>query len=99
MTKPIIARRLASKDIESAHDWYLARSKNLGNDFLQELEASMERIQANPERFRVWRGRARRLNMNRFPYFILYVVEEGFIDLVGCIHEGRDPEKAAKRLS
>jgi hypothetical protein len=60
----------ADQELEAAALWYEERELGLGDDFLGEFERTLRRIEAEPERWRVFRGANRKLNCDRFPYAI-----------------------------
>ena len=45
----LILRKEAEKDVRDAYDWYEDQRQFLGNKFLYEIEATLERIQENPQ--------------------------------------------------
>jgi galactose-1-phosphate uridylyltransferase len=52
----------AEQELEAAALWYEERQPGLGDDFLEEFEHTLRRIEAEPERWRVFQGGNRKLN-------------------------------------
>ncbi len=66
-------------------------SRTWGRDFLQEYQATMGRILAEPERWRKIRDDNRKLNFRRFPYAIVYSVQADAIYVKAVMHLRRRP--------
>lgn len=58
-------------ELVEIRDYYNEKSRNLGDDFINEFERQVLRIAAMPYRWMVVRGDTRRALMKRFPYLIL----------------------------
>ncbi len=56
----------AEKEIEQAVDWYDGLSRRLGNDFLRELEQSLERVEKFPEAWAIFLATTRRVACRSF---------------------------------
>ena len=85
-----VFRHEASLDLEDAYRWYERRADGLGDDFRQEIERTLASIRRFPQMHPVIRGEARRAPMGRFPYGIIYLVEQDAIVVVGVVHDRRD---------
>jgi hypothetical protein len=59
-------------ELAEIRDFYNERSRNLGDDFINEFERAVLRIAAMPTRWMIVRGDTRRALMKRFPYLILF---------------------------
>ena len=91
------ARAEASESVE----FYEARLEGLGRRFLASVEATAERISANPEAGAPLAGGFRKRIVLGFPYSIIYRVWENYIYLVAVAHHHRRPgywrERADRR--
>ena len=86
----------ASAELEDAATWYNKQRPGLGLEFLQAVDAALERIARWPHI-----GRrvpavpddvpARRFPITRFPYHIAYMEWEGVIRLLAVAHDSRKP--------
>lgn len=91
MTRPLFLRPEAKLDIREAFDWYEGERPGLGQDFLDEARKALRRVHEHPLRYPKIRGETRRSLLNRFPFSILYVVEEDRVVVIACFHGKRDP--------
>ncbi|MBL9141870.1 MAG: type II toxin-antitoxin system RelE/ParE family toxin [Phycisphaerae bacterium] len=64
--------RAAEAELFAARDFYEREREGLGQDFVDEMEAVMARILANPLQFtQIRRSKSRRALGRRFPYKII----------------------------
>lgn len=92
MSSPIRFKPSADHDVESAFVWYEERGPGLGDEFLEEIGATVTRIAENSRAHQIVRGRIRRAVVHRFPYLIFYVIDPQEIVVLACMHASRDPE-------
>jgi len=79
-------------ELAEVRNYYNDRSRNLGDDFINEFERQVLRIAAMPSRWRVVRGDMRKALMRRFPYLIFFrVVDDSVIRITVIKHERRHP--------
>ena len=78
-------------ELEEAAAWYENRRAGLGKDFLDEYQATLRRILAEPERWRKIRDDNRKLNFDRFPYAIVYSVLGETLSIKAVMHLRRRP--------
>ena len=64
----------AHTELDQAFEWYETQQKNLGMQFLNELDSAIRRIAAYPEAYMMLEKDVRRCLIKRFPYGILYGV-------------------------
>ena len=81
----------ADKELEYASLYYDDCWSGLGDDFLDEFEATLSRILEDPLRWPIYRGNARKLNFHRFPYAIAYEVHGDEIYVLAVMHLRRRP--------
>jgi toxin ParE1/3/4 len=79
------------QELEGAVLWYEDRQPGLGGDFLEEYQATLRRILAEPERWRKIQGNNRKLNFHRFPYAIVYSAESDALYIKAVMHLRRRP--------
>lgn len=63
-------------DLRVASDWYDARSPGLGNQFLSEFQASLDKIQDFPLAYAESEIGLRACRLARFPYTVFYRLDE-----------------------
>jgi plasmid stabilization system protein ParE len=78
--------------------YYEERAPGLGLGFSTEVRAAIQRILAYPQAWQVLEGEIRRALVHRFPYGVLYAVEENRIWIVAVMNLHRQPEYWQERL-
>ena len=81
----------AEAEFNGAIGYYEAREAGLGYDFALEDHSATQRIIAYPRSWPVLEGDVRRCQTHRFPYGVLYAVEESRIFIVAVMHLRREP--------
>jgi toxin ParE2 len=87
----VVSHPEADEELKSAARWYEQQRPNLGDDFLHEFGRTLQRILANPDRWRKIRGENRKLNFDRFPYAIIYMVRADTLYIKAIMHLHRRP--------
>jgi toxin ParE1/3/4 len=90
--------REAEADLAEAFEYYESQLSGLGDDFFGTVEQQLERIVANPAQYQVRYRGVRRAVMRRFPYAVLYLVEDQVVIVLAIEHQARDPERWKQRL-
>lgn len=80
-------------EAEAARDWYEERLPSLGDAFVDALEATVGRIEADPLAYPVAHGQLRRALLRSFPYTVIYRVTERELLIVAVMHERRHPRR------
>lgn len=88
----------AADDIREAFDYYEDKRPGLGSEFVDAIDATLELIQRFPLAHAQVRQNARRAPLIRFPYLVIYTVEDDEIFVHACIHGKRDPKHWQRRL-
>ena len=88
----------ASAELIEAARYYHKRQPGLGDRFLDEVDAAVNRIEEAPERWPMQEGECRRYSIRVFPYFIAYQVTGTDIQVLAVYHHSRDPEAWKHRL-
>lgn len=58
-------------DIKEAFEWYEAQRPGLGQELMEEIESSFEKLVSHPLHYTTINQRFRRLKVSRFPYLII----------------------------
>jgi len=82
----------AEKDIEEAYLWYEDKRAGLGYDFILNLEAGFEQIKRDPYVFKKEYKETRKHLMKRFPFKIIYLIENSKIVIIAVLHGRRNPD-------
>ena len=88
----------AVADAREAYLWYEERRPGLGEEFLECVDACLERIRRNPELFEVVHEGYRRALVRRFPYVVFYEYARGRVTVYAIFHSAQNPDKWRTRL-
>lgn len=82
----------ALAEMAGAIEYYDEQREGLGAQFREAIEATLSSIQERPFSYPVTTGsNVRRVVMNRFPFVIVYRVENDMIVVVSVFHTSRNP--------
>jgi plasmid stabilization system protein ParE len=86
----------AAAELRDAAAWYERRRQGLGDEFVDEVKATIEQIGADPMRFARYEGRplkksVRRALVKRFPYVASFELEIDSIRILSVSHGNRRP--------
>jgi plasmid stabilization system protein ParE len=101
MTFKVIAEDKAKQEWNDAVDWYEAREIGLGWRFDDELQAFLQTLKHNPERFRLAARSTHKAKMPEpWPYSIYFAinVEHREIKILAVWHGARSPAELRRRL-
>lgn len=79
----------ARSELFEAITWYEERNPGKGMDFVSQVVESLKKIAARPETYRKVFGEFRRINVEGFPYYIIYRVRKKTIYILAIFHEKR----------
>jgi len=91
VSRQLVFRSQAEREIEEAADWYEEKRTGLGAEFLRTLESCLVSVERNPFQYPRVYGEVRRAPLRRFPYGLIYRVYEAEVVVVACMHARRDP--------
>ena len=96
--KEIRFLKVAEQEFDETVKYYNAESPGLGTKFIVEVVKSLERIQQFPEAWHPFTQNARRCQIRRFTYGIIYQILEKEILIVAIANLHRKPDYWIKRL-
>jgi hypothetical protein len=79
-----------------AYDWYESKRIGLGLEFLNEVDEYFNRIVQNPKHYQAHRDQ-RVAVMSRFPYKIVYELENEVLIVFAVYHDKRNPKSLTDR--
>ena len=97
MTAPVGWLSEAEAELRQARDWYHAIRSELSERFALAVEETVEALARQPLRFPIVYRERRRAGVRRFPYGIIFEVQEHQILVIACFHAKRDPKRWKKR--
>ncbi len=82
----------ALEELAGAAEFYEERVSGLGADFIDEVDAAIERLLRFPEAWGQISDNFRHCNLRRFPYSLIYTItDQKEILIVSVFHQSRDP--------
>ena len=90
--------RPAWRELREAAKFYEDRVPGLGFDFLQEVRAAIRRILLHPAAWFALDEEIRRCRTQRFPYGVIYTIEQGELLIISVMHLHRHPESWRRNL-
>jgi toxin ParE2 len=89
---------VAEIELDQAVHWYESQAPGLGESFLIEVLSAIERVSLYPEAWHSFGEGLRRCRLNRFPYGLIYAVENDDILVLAVAHLHRKPSYWRDRL-
>jgi plasmid stabilization system protein ParE len=88
----ILFTRLARQELEDAVRYLELEHPGLGRAFKAEVRKASLRIAAYPKAWSAERGDVRRCLLHKFPYKLMYSLEDDHILVIAVAHQHRRPE-------
>ncbi len=83
----------AERDLAEAYDWYEQQNRGLGKVFTATVRETLVHVHFDPWSHPAVRGETRRHPVSRFPFDVLFVVDEDDDDVViAVMHHRRHPK-------
>jgi len=89
----------ASVDFEDAFAWYETQDEGVGAEFAVELERTYRQIAELPFIGSPIEDDVRLRSIDRFPFCVYYRVRTDHVEVLGVLHNHRDPAVWRRRLS
>ncbi len=97
MASKIIISEYAKLEIEDAVTFYQLQLNDLGVVFREEVKKAVVRLAIYPLAWPMERGEIRKCLLHKFPYKVLYSVEEEHIFIIAIAHQHQKPNYWADR--
>lgn len=82
----------AQGEFEAAIEYYENCEAGLGYDFFIEVHSTVQNIVNYPAAWPILEGDIRRCLVNRFPFGIIYSIEESDIYILAVMHQRQHPD-------
>ncbi len=89
---------VAQLELDEAVSYYNIQAPGLGDAFLVEALAAIDRIQRYPSAWRPLSEGIRRCRLRRFPYGLIYAADEEEILIIAIAHMHRRPDYWRDRI-
>ncbi len=83
--------KLALQELDDATGYYEIEFPGLGLRFRDEVKKATNRILEYPEAWSVEKGEIRKCLLHKFPYKLLYSIEQDHIFIIAVAHQHRKP--------
>jgi plasmid stabilization system protein ParE len=97
MNYVLVFRLEARNELDEAYSWYETQQIGLGDDFLEQVEAALDRICQMPESYPAVYRDVRRSIVRRFPYTIYYRIVSSRVIITAVFYGRRDPKALQAR--
>ncbi len=89
--KRVTFRVEAVVEIEDATQYYKVRNLDVATRFVREVRAIQKRISSNPRLYAFLHDPFRMAILHGFPYVLIYVEHDDYIDVIAVAHTSRKP--------
>ncbi|TCD29738.1 type II toxin-antitoxin system RelE/ParE family toxin [Pedobacter psychrodurus] len=83
---------IAIQMAKDAYDWYEEQKVGLGDLFLAELSRCYSKLEKNPLFYQKLKKNYRHLVLNKFPYVLIFEVNENEIIIFAVFHTAKNPK-------
>lgn len=88
----VIFTTIARQELEDAVRYYELQHAGLGQRFKEEVQKAAKRIAKYPQAWAIERGEVRKCLLHRFPYKLMYSLEDDHILVIAVAHQHRKPD-------
>lgn len=88
----------AKTELEEAALYYGNIDDDLGERFVTAADVAVAELKANPRLSRKFDGQARKVRLKRFPYAVIYWIDQDTLHIVCVMHLHQEPGYWRKRL-
>lgn len=92
MNYVLVFRPEVREELDEAYNWYESQQVGLGDDFLDSVDETLNRICQMPESYPVVYRDVRRSVVRRFPYAVYYRIVSSRVIVTAIFHSRRDPK-------
>ncbi|MEZ2230493.1 MULTISPECIES: type II toxin-antitoxin system RelE/ParE family toxin [unclassified Microcoleus] len=92
MNYALVFRPEVREELDEAYNWYESQQVGLGDDFLDSVDETLNRICQMPESYPVVYRDVRRSVVRRFPYAVYYRIVSSRVIVTAIFHSRRDPK-------
>lgn len=83
----------ALTEARDSYAWYESKESGLGEEFYRSLSAALSFIERNPEVPRLVYRHFRRVMLRRFPFAVIYRIDQETIHIFSVFHCAQHPGK------
>jgi len=94
----ILFKEPTANDVMSSFQFFEEQKRGLGEKFIKHIDATLASISKNPTLFPVRFKEMREARVRRFPFVILYEIEEKHVIVYAVFHTRQSPKKKTTRV-
>ena len=98
MSRPVRLTSATERDVLIAAGWYLDEAPQVLGAFEDEIDRTLRRIEEQPAMYQLVEAGVRRATVQRFPFAVFYRALPEWIEVVGILHQSRDPRHWRTRI-
>lgn len=83
--------RFAYQELQDAIEYYDIQVEGLGSRFKESVELGLKRIKEHPEAWEKYSESTRKYTMGKFPFKIIYNLENDLITIIAIANSHRKP--------
>lgn len=88
----VVFTKIATQELEDAVRFYELEYSGLGRRFKEEVRKAALRVAEYPKAWSIERGEVRKCLLHKFPYKLMYSVEEDHVLVIAVAHQHRKPD-------
>ncbi len=88
----VIFSKYAKLELEDATNFYELEFEGLGRKLKKDVKKAAIRISKYPKAWSVERGDVRKCLLHKFPYKLLYSIEQDHIFIIAVVNQHRKPD-------
>lgn len=92
MNYALVLRPEVREELSEAYSWYESQKLGLGDEFLDCVDETLNRISQMPESYAVAHRDVRRALVRRFPYAVYYRIVSSRVIVIAIFQGRRDPQ-------
>lgn len=92
MNYVLVFRPEVREELNEAYSWYESQKPGLGDEFLDCVDETVNRIAQIPESYVIVYGDIRRAIVRRFPYAVYYRIVSSRVIVTAIFHGRKDPK-------
>ena len=89
---------LAQREVDDAVVWYEQQAEGLSRNFLDQLDRAVRLVKSHPRIATEIEPEIRRFLFSRFPYSLIYGIDDQTIVVIAVAHQHREPRYWADRV-
>jgi toxin ParE1/3/4 len=93
MKRHLVVHPRVANQGEAACDWYETQRDGLSEEFIDELEAAIQKAQDHPLLYQKVHSELRRVLLRRFPYAVFFVATDTRVSVLAVLRQSENPAK------